>query len=218
MQSSPNLLSGEGDPCRNFSDFWRCFRIAHSHHEVYNSPLAGCLEKTLPLVLHGDDGRTLKRGKCMVMSLQSVLGHVEKPLERSACTCREEMARRPMIPEIGAQGDQEDAYCMPRSCRKSLKKQLTNYGGHSYLSRWLLFSLPSWVYVQHPEVLTALIERLAGDLRSLFHERFWVGPQRFYAAVIFVKGDMAWHRQTYNLTRSYAFCGTMSMVRSATRV
>ena len=210
MESSPNLLAGDGDASQNFNDFWRCFRMAHSHHDVFNSPLAGFLDKTVPLVLHGDEGRTLKRGKCMVMSVQSILGHVQKPVERATCTCREELAANPRIPPIGVQGDEDDAYSLPRSCRRSLKKQLTNYRGHSYLSRWLLFSLPSWVYVKHPEVLDALVERLAGDLRALFHEGFAVGTQRFFAAVVFVKGDMAWHRQIYNLTRSYAFCGTVA--------
>ena len=210
METSPNLVAGEGDPGQNFKSFWQAYQVGHGHHDVYTSPLLQCLDRTIPLVIHGDEGRTLKRGKCMVMSVQSILGHEAKPASRSMCDCSEVLAARPSIPAIGIQGDSSDVYCFPKSCHRCLKRQVTNYRGHSYLSRWLVFTLPSWVYVKRPEVLKSLLERLAGDLRSLFQEGFMVGAKRYYAAPVVVKGDMDWHRQTYNLTRSYALVGTVS--------
>ena len=211
MGSSTNLLAGDGDPCRNFRAFWMAFRVAHAHHDVYNSPhLASCLDRTIPLVLHGDEGRTLKRGKCMVMSAQSILGHVPKPASRSVCDCSEMLSGCSSIPPIGIQGDSPDAYAFPPSLHRSLKRQLTTYRGHSYLSRWLLFTVPSWIYSKYPEVLQTMLARLAGDLRSLFHEGFLVGSKRFYAAAVVIKGDMDWHRQTFHLNRSYALVGTVT--------
>ena len=209
MEASPSLLAGAGDPGENFRMFWASFRAGHGHHEIFSSPLISCLDRTVPLVVHGDEGRTLKRGKCMVMSVQSVLGHVGKPASREICDCKETLAET-NIPPIGIQGDAEDVYCFPACCHESLRRQVTNYRGHSFLTRWLLFTLPSWIYTKHPEVLQALLRRTADDIRKLFQEGFLVRGQRYFAATVVVKGDMDWHRQTYNLTRSYAFCGTYS--------
>lgn len=93
-------------------------------------------------------------------------------------------------------------------CRGSeiLRKQVTNYKGHSFLSRFLLFGVGGWLYKKHPHIVDALFSAVTSDLQDLFYngveipmagETFWVG-------VIALKGDMAFRKSTMSLTRSYA--------------
>ena len=207
MSTDPQLLTGAGEPHENLYSFWCGYRSAHPHHEVYSSPRANELHNTLPVIIHGDEGRGLKKGKCMVMSYQSPLGSARKPASRNACSCSSALASRPDLPQFGV-GDDPDPYSMSAKVRKTLKAQTTNYCGHTYLSRWLLFSLGSWIYLKHPEVLDTLVSRVAADMKDLFENGVLVGGRRIYAACIGVKGDLDWHRQVYLLLRSYAHVGT----------
>ena len=208
MRSSPELLAGEGDACTNFRCFWNMFRCGHPHHKVFDSPLGECLGQVVPLLIHGDEGRSQKKGKCMVLSMQSVLGSV--PDKPSTCTCHQDLMQARGLPSFGVAGDSLDDYCLPPEIRETLMKQTTNYRGSTFLSRWLLFSLGSWVYQKHPEVMDVLHTRISSDFISLFEEGFLVGTCRFYGAVIAVKGDMEWHKNLFNLQRSYARSGTVT--------
>ena len=61
MDSSPELLAGPGDVCKNFSCFWQMYRCGHPHHKVFDSPLEHCLGQVVPLLIHGDEGRSQKK-------------------------------------------------------------------------------------------------------------------------------------------------------------
>ena len=207
MRTDPQLLTGDGDPEQNLYSFWCAYRAAHPHHAIYSGPRAAELHLTLPVLLHGDEGRGSKKGKCMVMSYQSPLGPTKKPKSRDRCSCTSLLAGRPDLPTFGV-GDDPDPYAMPEGMRATLKRQTTNYSGHTYLSRWLLFSLGSWIYLDNPEVLERLVARVASDMKDLFLNGVEVAGQRMYAACLGVKGDLDWHRQVYTLLRSYAHVGT----------
>ena len=209
LATSPQVLTGDGDLEQNLRSFWWAYRVSHPHHAVYHSARASELEHTLPVLIHGDEGRGLKKGKCMVMSFQSPLGATRKPKSRDTCSCGTTLAARPDLPQFGAP-DEPDAYCMSEEMQGTLKHQTTNYCGHTYLSRWLLFSLGSWIYLKHPEVLDVLVARVACDMKDLCENGVVVAGRRVYAACLGVKGDLDWHRQVYNLLRSYAHVGTKS--------
>ena len=208
LSSSPELLSGHADVKRQFLCFWQAFRLGNPDHAIFSSHLVNCLDHCVPLLLHGDEGRSMKKGKCMIMSIQSILGSVPKPKSRSSCDCAEILQQHPNLPVFGMQGDASDAYSLSSTDRVFLKNQNTNYRGSSFLSRFLLFSLGSWIYQKHPEVMETLLGKLTDDLASLFFRGLLVGTDCWFAAVIAIKGDMAFHRQTYLLTRSYANAGT----------
>ena len=206
LSTQPELLTGLGDSAQNLHYFWSAFRFGHAHHQIFNSHLEGHLSRTIPYLLHGDEGRGLKKGKAMVMSMQSPLGSTARAHTRDSCDCGDVLGRNPNLPTFG--GDFAAPYSLPPKGHKVLQNQHTNYCGSTFLSRWLFFTLGSWVYVPYPEVLENLVDRLATDLRRLFHEGVEVGNQRFFAACIGVKGDLDWHRQVYQLLRSYAHVGT----------
>ena len=205
MSTDPGLLTGPGDAESNLRNFWNSFRQSHPHHELYLSPHLQCMERVLPIILHGDEGRGLKKGKVMVTSLQSPLGSTPRP--RLPCDCCEVLSRAPHLPQYGV-GDDPDPYSLSPEAQACLREQNTNYRGSTWLSRWLLFSLGSWIYLKRPEILETMVARVASDLRSLFFEGVEIQGRRFYAACIGVKGDLDYHRQVYALLRSYAHVGT----------
>ena len=210
MAKNPDLLAGP-DPLEvegNLTSFWNAYQFAHGHHEVFSSPhLQGKLHEVLPVLLHGDEGRSAKKGKCCVLSLQSVLGSLPEPETQEDCTCAAALRQQRNLPVYGI-GDDEAPYSLTETTRQYLLRQATNYPGSTFISRWLLFSLGSWVYKPHPEILDRMIERLADDMRRLFVSGVKVGNKVWYVAVVGIKGDLDWHKQVFQLFRSYAHVGT----------
>ena len=57
-------------------EFWSKYQEIHSTHEIFARAAAGsiCLDLTIPVVCHGDEGRGLKRKQLMVFSCAGILG------------------------------------------------------------------------------------------------------------------------------------------------
>ena len=78
--TEPRLLFGGLQPGpsahKMLATFWQMFKAEHGSHEVYNMAEQNLLrlDKTIPLRLHGDAGRTLKKQPLEVMSFHPVLG------------------------------------------------------------------------------------------------------------------------------------------------
>ena len=99
MTHAPELLGGCSGPASdNFEAFWRTYEVQHPNHVVFETH-SHQLEKVVPLLLHGDEGRTVKRTNYLVMSMESPLGSVNDPNIR--CACSEEMAGRKDLPSYG---------------------------------------------------------------------------------------------------------------------
>lgn len=59
--------------CRNWSEFWRNYEKVDPDFDLFQSPNVD-FSRTAAWLVHGDEGRTLKRGAMMVTSVQSALG------------------------------------------------------------------------------------------------------------------------------------------------
>ena len=59
--------------CRNWSKFWELYQKVDPGHDIFERDGLD-LSRTAAFCIHGDEGRTLKRGGIMVTSLQSALG------------------------------------------------------------------------------------------------------------------------------------------------
>lgn len=58
---------------RNFSEFWKAYEIINPTFELFQIPGID-LSRTAPFLVHGDEGRTLKKGGLMVTLVQCCLG------------------------------------------------------------------------------------------------------------------------------------------------
>lgn len=59
--------------CQNWLEFWQLYRKVHPTFGLFDRDDVD-LSRTAAFVLHGDEGRTLKKGAMLVTSLQSALG------------------------------------------------------------------------------------------------------------------------------------------------
>ena len=59
--------------CQNWLEFWQLYRKVHPTFGLFDRDDVD-LSRTAAIVLHGDEGRTLKKGAMLVTSLQSALG------------------------------------------------------------------------------------------------------------------------------------------------
>ena len=190
MNTQPNLLGGHhGDAFDNFKAFWKVYELQHGDHEVFTEH-RNRLHRVVPLLLHGDEGRAVKRSNYLVMSMETPFGSVPDN-NLKGCSCHEELAARPDWPSYGS-----DSGSLPSEILQVARDQLTNYKGHSYLSRWFLFGAGGWLYKKHPHVVDVVTEEIVASLISLFHQGVMINDgQPIFAAVVHIKGDMDFHKK-----------------------
>lgn len=194
MDSNPEILAGKGNPQENFKCFWEVYRQKHPSHEVYQKH-SNNLGMVVPILLHGDEGRAVKRTNYFVTSIESPLGSVLDP--NLKCSCHEKLLQRPNIPSYGC-----DSRVLDEQTLKVARAMVTNFKGHSYLSRFLLFGVGGWIYKRHPAVIDKLLLEVSMNLRELFETGVELsGPAgaTIFAAMVSIKGDMDSHKKVMNL-------------------
>ena len=78
LEGYPFLLSGS-KPCLGdeLEAFWTFYKQVHPEHAMFTMPASQQSERmrwTIPLLLHGDEGRYLKRSNFMVCTIECPLG------------------------------------------------------------------------------------------------------------------------------------------------
>ena len=92
--------------------FWARFKLSHEAHPIYELERQGkiALERTAPLLFHGDEGRGRRRLPFLVTSWSSMLGRGAEPSDR---------------------------FRTKHGVRKEYIKHRTNFRGHSFTNRFL---------------------------------------------------------------------------------
>ena len=197
LERHPVLLLGtEKKLAEQLSSFWSLYQAVQPGHDVFKD--ATKLSCTIPMLLHGDEGRYLKRSNFMICTIESVFGSNPQPRQPCSCNCSED-------PVLERYSDLEvyPSAELARAVRVA-EKQKNNVKGHCFLSRFLCFGMASKHYKENPGLLHKAFELVSNDLRDLFHNGVEVaGQHRFYVAVLGVKGDLKFHHQVGHLSRSY---------------
>ena len=206
METDPHVLCGcHNDPESNLSAFWELFKMVHSDHVVFQHH-GSRLNRTIPLCIHGDEGRAVKRTNFLVSSLESPLGSTADLRVSRGCDCEAQLAKRPSIPTYDP--DMPPPALDPDVLRVA-SQQLTNFKGHSYVSRMLIFGIGGWVYKKHPHIIDTLYEELKVNMSDLFYNGVKLDNGTvFYGACVGIKGDMDYHAKIFKLERSYSHVGT----------
>ena len=55
--------------------FWSRYREAFPKHALFQDPKAHCLERCLPILVHGDEGTTFKKKAVLIVGFQSPIGY-----------------------------------------------------------------------------------------------------------------------------------------------
>ncbi|CAE7390597.1 HERC1, partial [Symbiodinium sp. CCMP2456] len=184
----PELLFGgykTRDKIRELlSNFWCSYRAWHPSHEVFREARDGDLNLhyTLPILIHGDEGRGVRKGNVAVCSMETPFGLATHTEDRSC----------------------EWPCCDPNNKDTTpCAWQTVNLQFHSFLTKYLLFLMPNKIYKQEG-VLAGLLRAVFLQLRCLFFEGIQIGQQIWHVAVIGCKGDMAWFLKLADLDRSFA--------------
>ena len=209
IDSCPELLCGKNATyAENFEAFWKLYEVEHPQHEVFSTH-RDRLSRVVPLLIHGDEGRAVKKTSYLIVSVETPFGSHDDPRIAGGCSCQSFVDSRADLPSYG-----DDLNLVDEKYIKIAQKQLTNFKGHSYLSRWLIFGLGGWVYKKHTHIPTALLRELASDMRFLFEQGVVIQTgETVYAALVAIKGDLDFHQKYLNLTRSYSHLGKKNAIQ-----
>ena len=65
-------------------EFWRRYQLEFANYQVYDAASQGklSLSRTIPVYLHGDEGRGYKKSPVMIVALQGCIGRGSRPFKR----------------------------------------------------------------------------------------------------------------------------------------
>ena len=151
------------------ASFWSKYRKVCPTHDVFRLAAEGHLklEKTAPILLHGDEGRGRKHSAYLVVSFRSILGRGIQAGERQK---RIKKVKKPYL------------------------KQLCNYKGHSFTSRFMISGMRKCDYSgDNAEVFSALMSSCAEQAQSLATNGIVDSEgERHWCMLIGITGDWPW--------------------------
>ena len=195
----PCLLAGGEKPVeQQLIGFWELYRFIHPSHKVFEQHSTR-LSKVWPLCFFGDEGRGPRRSVYMEGTIECPLG-LDENLQ--PCDCASHLPGLPLhwLPPMPATVESSPNI-------DAVKYIQSNYKGHSFLKRYLCFSLPGYLYSTRPEIVQTHLKEIAENLASLFETGIEVKGARHYAALIGSKGDLKFQKELAFLTRSYSSMG-----------
>lgn len=194
LRDFPYLLLGGLDPGpeanRLLGAFWRQYRLEHPSHDVYKRATRNevSLEYVIPLLIHGDGGRTLKKQPLECISIQAALG-LDTMSPPKPCTCCQ--------PATYGGLDFNDPMV-----------QRLNHKHHSYLTHFLVSAFPSKEYRKFPGLLMSILGQMSEDLEQVCLRGLDHGGNRYWFALLGFKADLEYAAKSGMLTRSYQNVGT----------
>ena len=198
LKKYKSLLFPHGNLEQELNSFWKCFEYIQPGHVVFQSPSSReRLNKTLPILLHGDEGRYLKKGNYMIATIECMLGSTPTKCRPCSCSADPALQRYEGLDDCCQHGWPSEQLLDIAS------KQYVNLSGNCFLSKFMLFGMKSQIYKSNPDLVHATFDLVSKDLELLHNRGIEVGPDTFYAAVLGIKGDMKFHYQIGNLSRSY---------------
>lgn len=227
----PELLFG-GDSLADAGsrclDFWLKFQEAEPNHAVFGK-FRDNLHQVVPLAMHGDKGRTLKKSPIACYSFEAIWG-LPAPLREAsldkAARSKEEKQAMGHLGDTCMERCRECQVPWPRGADSKLctiqrrrqgdvdsMVQSHNSLGHSFLSKYMVTCIPHSIFDLEPEtILDAILKEVCNDFEELFDTGVEVGSQVWYAACIGCKGDAEWHADCGRLTRCYQNVGSVNSI------
>ena len=145
LKKYPELLFPQNNMEEELQVFWNHYRFIQPNHEIFKSPPEQ-LKRTLPILVHGDEGRYLKKGNYLIATIEMMLGSTPTKLKECCCEADPVLERYPEV-----HNDEGNIFSR-RECEVA-SKQLVNLSGNCFLSKYLLFGMASQQYKAHPDLV-----------------------------------------------------------------
>eukprot|EP00439_Symbiodinium_sp_Y106_P025684 s1493_g3.t1 len=171
-----NLLYGQQPPSV-LPEFWKRFEEVEPNNPVHAAFASGNMDaaKTIPMYIHGDEGRGKKRLPVMIVNTHGVIG--------AGCRAFEDYHK--------------DAPTMRKNAMP------VNIKGHSAETRFLSFVLSKKAYGEDSEYLRKLFDALVSDLELMQQKGVQIQGETWKFAFIGTVGDLQFFTKIGGLTRSY---------------
>ena len=209
--------------------FWSRFQGYQPEHIVYTKLSEQERRFCVPIMVHGDKGRTLQKSPIFVMSFETPWGLPPSLLQRTAydnrCNARQQFKDSKLSWTCSQRLDvaglkrkhHEDMDACTKECPSRLahendpknSHQRHNAKGHSFLSRFLIAAIPSKTLNRNGKVLSSLLFEVAAELTELLEHGLsdpafkGTGDMPIRFAFIACKGDAEFHWEAGQFTRSY---------------
>eukprot|EP00435_Cladocopium_sp_Y103_P022881 s1191_g5.t1 len=160
---------------RKWTEFWTTYKKIYPGFGLFDDDTVD-LSRCAAFFLHGDEGRTLKKGGMLVTSLQSALGRGYD----------QKRVRRP------GEGGRDDLQ--------------VNFAGHSFTTRFILSAIPKTAYDLQPNLFHDAIGHVAKACRRLLDYGYvdtTRGGETFRICILSVKGDAPYLTKVANFYRTY---------------
>ena len=223
IRRHPRLLLGghrlgEGSQ-RICMQFWQKFKLHQPCHEIYQAfPSQEEWKRVIPICLHGDKGRGRAKLPFFVFSFEACFGLPKDLREAGPCfkthavhgnrlswSCRKR--KRDLCPNLNEPQEAGDACCMQDLAANDGQDMLHNGRGHSFLSKFLCAAIPAKTFKNNPAVVPAMLRQMRDCLISLFKDGYVHEGECYRFALAGVKGDLEFHHEVANFTRTYVHAG-----------
>ena len=201
LSAYPSVLMGGFNPGPQvqtlFKTFWKLYRVEHPTHQIFQLADQGVVDLsfTIPLVIHGDGARTLKKQPLEVISLHPILGlDTGKTGDKFKCKCCSGEVEY-------VSGDPTHPFSQRLNCRH-----------HSYLTHFLLCAFPSKKYKKLPGLLLSVLETISEDLGPLTADGIMHNGCVYHFGFLGMVGDLEYHAKTGLLSRSYQNVGHRNFI------
>ena len=231
------LFGGESDGGDLCQSFWTEYQHEHPEHCIFQQfPNQVDWRRILPICLHGDKGRTLKKSPILLLSWESVFGLPPNmrgaPGDRKRkvskdsklhwdCEKRITHCKRP-VPDTLASYDVDFEFCTKNQKLNThgqaairstahdsvVAGMMHNQKGSTYLSRFFFCALPSKLYKQNSGALPRILKEMALNIRDQWDTGIQVSNTVYRLGFIGVKGDLEFHQEAGQFDRCYANVGT----------
>ena len=210
LKRAPELLMGGHTDLAtgqtNLCTFWDAYQKIHPEHAMFQLPdHEERKSRTLCMSLHGDEGRGLKKGHTCVVMLETNLGLQTIPKKRKAwnsMACQECYVPEPYAKRCRTSAGYQER---PGGDLPAISQQVTNITGHPFLTKFVLFVLPSKMYKNEGTegFLDKMLDRAICELRELATDGVDVNGAKWYAQLTGCKGDLDWFRVIASLKRCW---------------
>ena len=216
--------------------FWKHFSKVQPDHEIYTQLGKESWKRCIPVCVHGDKGRTLKKSPIMCVSFESAFGLPPEKRQTSkqranakkdpvdgnlnlSCEARLNLCTPPETLQCFSADAKLLGQCMvkqrfddPSTLAAEPSSQLHNSKGHSFLSRFLLYNITHAVFKTNSDTINAALREVSQGLYDLFWNGIHLHPKDtpWRAVLIGVKGDAEFHVESGGFERSYLNVGTVS--------